>query len=264
MRDIRRHCVYVLLALATSPSVSTAQEDHHHSHGLHFSHPLFTESVSPDTKLRIDLGKEWESEGNSTETELEAEFAFDRSVSVEVTAPYVFLDPELGPATSGAGNIEVALKFANFAFERHGILLGYGLAVGLPTGDAEAGTGTDHIWELEPFLNVGLAVADFEFVAWGRFGIPTNQEEGEDIETDFSYDLSVLYHVSSRVQGLVELNGQTGLSGEEASTGTATVAPGIKVAPLANSPLFVGLGIGLPLSDQDIDARVKLSLFWHF
>jgi len=191
-----RCCALVVLALAVAPCAGEAQEEQGHIHGLHFSHPLFTESVTPDTKLRFELGEEWEADGNATEIELEGEYAFHRSFSVEVFAPYVFLDPDLGPATSGAGNLEVALKFANFAFEERGVLLGYGVAVGFPTGDAKAGTGSDHIWELQPFLNLGVSVADFEVVAWSRFGIPTNQDPGEEVETAFLYDFSVLYHIS--------------------------------------------------------------------
>jgi len=260
----RRCCVLVVLALAVAPCAGKAQEEHGHSHGLHFSHPLFTESVTPDTKLRLELGEEWEADGRATEIELEGEFAFHRSVSVEVSAPYVFLDPDLGPATSGVGNLEVGLKFANFAFEERGVLLGYGVGVGLPTGNAEAGTGTDHIWELAPFLNLGVAVADFEVVAWGIFGIPTNQDAGEEVETEFSYDFSVLYHISDRLQGLLELNGKTGLSGEEAGAGVVAVSPGIKVAPIQDSLLFIGVGVSVPINDEELDARLKISLFWHF
>lgn len=259
-----RCCALVVLALAVAPCAARAQEEHGHIHGLHFSHPLFTESVTPDTKLRLDLGEEWETDGNATEIELEAEYAFHRSVSVEVGAPYVFLDPDLGSATSGAGNLEVALKFANFAFEESGMLLGYGVGVELPTGDAEAGTGTDHIWELEPFLNLGVAVADFELVAWGIFGIPTNQDAGEEVETDFSYDFSVLYHFAEKFQGLLELNGRTGLSGEGAGEGVVAVSPGVKMAPLPDSPLFIGVGVSVPTNGEELDARLKISLFWHF
>jgi len=254
-----------LLVLLTSVShVAAAQEDHGHDDHLHFSHPLFTESITPDTKLRLDFGEEWEVEGRATELELEAEYAFHRAVSVELAAPYVFLHPDVDSATSGMGNLEVALKLANFAFAEHGVLLGYGLAVGLPTGDAEAGTGTDHIWELEPFLNLGFAVSHLEVVGWGRFGIPTNQYEGEDVETDFSYDISALYHVSERVQALVELNGRTGLSGETAEAGKVAISPGVKVAPVTGSPLFLGLGVSFPIDGEETDARLKASLFWHF
>src|SRR5881392_2128567 len=45
------------IALFLIPVVGRTQErddDHEHDHHLHFSHPLVTESPSPDTKIRLD------------------------------------------------------------------------------------------------------------------------------------------------------------------------------------------------------------------
>lgn len=235
-----------------------------HPEGLHFSHPLFTESISPDTKIRADFGKEWSSEGSETEFEIDAEYAFHRSVSIEIGAPYAFLSPDEEESSSGIGNVEVAMKFANFAFEDHGILLGYGLAVGLPTGDADAGIGTDHTWELEPFLNAGISTGKWEVVAWARFGIPINQDDMEEVETEFHYDLAALYHASARLQLLAELNAGTGLSGAEAGEGSRAVGFGFKVAPHEGSSLMVGAGVSVPLGDDERDARLKISVFRHF
>ena len=175
------------------------QEDDH-EHGLHFSHPIFTESVSPDRKVRLDFGREWEEEGTGSELEVEAEYAFHRSFSIEVVVPYGFVSPDDGLSKSHLGSAEVALKFANLAFEDSGVLLGYGLEVGIPTGDSSTGIGNGHIWELEPFLNIGLKRGDIELVAFTRFGIPTNQRSDEEVETEIAYDFSMLYHFSPHVQ----------------------------------------------------------------
>ncbi len=95
-----------------------------------------------------------------------------------MTVPYGWLDPETGSSTGNLGNLEVALKFANFAFEDVGLLLGYGLELGLPTGSDTKGIGSGLLWELAPFLNVGLKQGRFEAVAWTIFGIPVNQRDG--------------------------------------------------------------------------------------
>ena len=42
------------------------------------------------------------------------------------------------------------------------------------------------------------------------------------------------------------------------------VSPGAKVAPLPESPLFIGIGVSVPINDEELDARLKVSLFWHF
>lgn len=269
-----------LIALA-APSPARAQDTHDHAndhtehdhdrpghqpdeHGLHFAHPLFAESVSPDTKLRMDFALAREDKGSESEIELEVEYAFHRSFSIETVIPYVFLSPDEGASESDLGNMEVALKFANFAFEDHGVLLGYGVEFGLPTGNKDRGIGSDHIWEIEPFLNIGVKRGRFEMQAFSIFGIPTNQEESEETETEFKYDVTTLYHVSDRVQALLELNGQGVLSGEDAGEGIVSLSPGIKVAPTSDRHLFFGLGVSVPLGDEELDASVRVSAFYHF
>ena len=250
------------------PVSASGQEEHiddGHSHGLHFAHPLFSESITPDTKVRFDSGREWEAEGTASELELEAEYGFHPAFSIEVVAPYHFVRPDAGPNESGFGNVELALKFANFAFEDKGLLLGYGLEVGMPTGDDATGIGSGHIWEIEPFLGIGFMTGNWELVNRTRFGIPINQDPGEEVETELHYDFSALYHLSPRLQGLLELNGLVGLSGDEAGEGIVALSPGIKVAPFAGRPLFfVGLGGSFPLGEEELDARLKLAFFYHF
>src|SRR5712671_3470559 len=75
-------------------TVTQAQEhddDHDHDH-LHFSHPLVTESPSPDTKLRLDyIGfRTRDPTGIHENTfRLEGEYAFTHSVSLAVVAPFI-------------------------------------------------------------------------------------------------------------------------------------------------------------------------------
>ncbi len=123
----------VILMHGVGPRIATAQEDHEHEEpsethhrGLHFSHPLFTESVTPDTKVRLDFGRVWEDEENESGVEFEAEYGLHRSFSILALIRYVFLDAEAEPSVSSLGSVEIALKFANFAFEQAGVLLGYG------------------------------------------------------------------------------------------------------------------------------------------
>jgi hypothetical protein len=255
-------CALVAVLLSI-PGLARAQDEA--GHDLHFSHPLVAESVSPDTKLRFDYEREWEEEGNVSEIELEGEYGIHHDFSIEVAVPYVFLDPDVGSSESGIGNMEVAFKFANLAFAERGLLLGYGLEFGLPTGDSDKGTGSGNIWEIEPFFNFGVMTGNWEIVGWTRFGIPVNQDVGEEVETEFHYDFSTLYHFSTRFQGLVEVNGGTGLSGEEAGEGIVRLSPGIKVAPFSSNPaLFIGVGGSFPLGDEELNAQLRASVFYHF
>ena len=67
----------------------------------------------------------------------------------------------------------------------------------------------------EPFFNIGFTQGDWELVVFTTFGIPTNQEEGEDVDTELATNVSTLYHVNSRLQLLLEFDGESVLSGEE-------------------------------------------------
>lgn len=263
-------------------------ESAHHHRGLHFTHPLITESPSPDTKLRLDyrfmdLLEEGHEENAGIGT---AEVAFHRTFSIEVSAPYSFDDEILGPT-------EVGFKFANFAFEEQGILLGYGLAVGLPTaggtaeeeeegGDAPASAssmqpppprfsgagGSVHAamgqdaTELEPFFNLGFKRGSWELVGFGTFGFST-EEAGEG--TTISYNLSTLYHAHDRLDLLLELDGAGGVNGEAVGRDVANVSPGIRILLLEDRPLVLGVAGSIPVTNQEgFDSRILASVFYHF
>lgn len=286
-----------------------AHAGHAHGSGLHFTHPMIAESVSPDTKVRLDH-QYFEFPDGDTEHSgvLEAEYAFARSFSVEAGLPYSY--------SAGAfGNAEVLLKFANYAFEEAGVLLGYGLELGFPTngapegheheeehehehehsasgvpGGAErgpagaavkfppdprfhGGTGVEGTlgteeWEVAPFLNVGYRTGALELVGWGIFGIPFGQAEQSEVGTELSWNLSGLYHVSPRVQALVELDGSGGVSGPEVGEDVVSLSPGVRVRVLPDRPLVVGTSVGFPVAsgaeEDPFDLRWKTSLFWHF
>lgn len=134
----------------------------------------------------------------------------------------------------------------------------------LHPGKNTAGPGSDHLWEVAPFFNVGFQTGRVELVAYSVFGIPTNQDATDEFETEFSYDISSLIHVSSRFQGLFEINGHTVLSGDEAGHGLVSVSPAVKFAPLTTSSLFVGVGVSIPLGRDELDARLRTSVFYHF
>ena len=267
--------------------------DHGHHEGLHFTHPLIAESVSPDTKIRLDHDYFEFPEGDSEHAgTLEAEYAFTRGFSIEVGLPYSY-------TASALGNLEAVLKFANYAHEDAGVLLGYGIELGFPTnGDPEDEEGEEPIlqnvgarppfpgrpsfaftgggsgvegtlgtteYEIAPFLNVGFMRNGLELVAWTFFEIPFNQEEPEEVATELAYNLSALYPTGGRLQALLELDGSSGISGEAVDEDVLQVSPGLRFQPIPDRPLVIGTAASFPISgDQEIDLRWRASLFWHF
>lgn len=259
-----------------SPAINNAQHSHegdsnhtgHHT-DLHFVHPLFTESVSPDTKIRLDYLLQ--NPGSNKETELEGEYAFSRFFSVEAGIHY---EPEINKF----GNTHLLFKFSNYTFADGGILLGYGLSIDLPTGSG-GGHGTfgthgreqtDHhhdenIYQFSPFFNAGIKAGNLELVGWSLFHIPTNHAHPEDATTGLEYNLSALYHVSFRFQPLLELTGTRQLSGVTIGSNPINVAPGLRVKLLKDKPLVLGLGLLLPVSqERNFDSQIKASAFYHF
>jgi len=193
------------------------------------------------------------------------EYAFHRAFSVEVEFPFQSINPDMGGSFSNTGNLNVSLKFANFAFEKEGLLLGYGVEFGLPTGNDAKAIGSDHLIHIEPFLNIALKKDRVEAVAFTIFGVPTNQHVGEEIETDFEYNFSLLYHVAPQLQSILELNGETILSGEK-SMNVTMLSPGVKFLPLKTTPeLIIGIGIQVPLThEKEFDVGAMGSVFYHF
>lgn len=170
------------------------------------------------------------------------------------------------------------VKLANYALERRGVLLGYGVEFGLPTGDAHGHGGRgehqghDHgagpeedVYEIAPFLNAGWTSGPWEAVGWTPFEIPTNQDHQESVGTALRYNTSLLHHTSSRIELLVEAFGGTGLSGRETDRATANVAPGLRLRPLEEGSLVIGAGVAFPLAaDREFDHRALISAFYHF
>ena len=84
----------LVLVLFVPLRVASAQEhteaDHHQ--GLHFSHPLIAESVSPDTKVRIDYDfADLGPDASAHTLGLELEYAFHRAFSIEAGIPFARL-----------------------------------------------------------------------------------------------------------------------------------------------------------------------------
>lgn len=291
------------VALVAAPPAVTQEHEHDHGDhdhgGLHFAHPLATESVSPDTKLRLNFDHRNLPAGElENATALAAEWSPHRSFSIEASVPYSL-------TAEATGFTHVALKFANYAFEEAGVSLGYGLGVSAPTSGAAPthhhdeghthdegghasrsaaaslrggapsprlnGTGGVHgslgrdLWTFEPFLNVGWKVGRWELVGFGTFGIPTDQGPGTEVATDFAYNASALFRAAPEVQTTLELHGHTGLSGHDADRSVLNVTPGVKLRPSGDSPWFLGLAGSFPVSGEvSYDARALVSLFYHF
>ena len=260
--------VVVATALAAAPIAAQHGhtgdgQDPNHSHdGLHFTHPMFTESVSPDTKIRLDYGRSNGPEPEN-EAELEGEWALAPWFSVEAGVHYHLDDGALGTT-------HVLFKLANPSLHDAGVHLGYGLEVTAPTGVHEehdhavsAAPDPESSWHVTPFADIGWTDGALELVGWTLLDVPADPEVREHTGTVLRFRTSALYHLGDRVDGLIEAFGSTALSGTAPEPGAVDLAPGLRFRPL-DGPLVLGVAMAVPVTGREYDTRVLVSGFWHF
>ncbi|RMF93724.1 MAG: hypothetical protein D6734_09420 [Candidatus Schekmanbacteria bacterium] len=249
---------------------NNAEEDEIHNE-LHFVHPLIAETPSPDNTIRVDYFfrniNSDEDDADEHTVRFVGEYAINRSISLQIEAPYTWREPSGEPTDSSFDNFEFIAKYANFVFEEKGILIGGGLRLGLPTGDTKEEIGSNHIVEFEPFLDAGYKKGNFETTATLSFGFPSNQrdEEENEEEATIGYNLSLLYHLNRRIEALVEFDGESVLSGDADGPWIINITPGIKVRPSKDADFDIGVGVSLPLSNtEEFDVQTIVSAILHF
>jgi len=245
---------------------------HHGDETLHFSHPLIAESPTPDTKIRFDYsfsngkpGREESPSGDLHTFRAEFEYAFASWLSIEVDVPYSLLSADTGSDQDQFNTVEVALKYANFSLAEKNLVFGGGIELGLPTGKDEEGIGSDHILDVEPFVDFGYKIDSLEIVGFTSFGIPTNEGAENETDLELGWNLSFLYHATESIEAILEFDGTSAFDGEEDGFASANVTPGVKFQPFDDPNFEVGLGLSIPLAqDRDFDVQPILSIFYHF
>lgn len=259
----------LILALLIGPAFLGAQEHEHdddHDH-LHFSHPLVTESPTPDTKIRVDYVFLWTNDVPEFRDHLvrvEGEYAFADGVSLALVAPYEFRTEPSSERANGLGDLELSLKFASLRYGEKGVLLGGGLSAGVPTGSDQKQIGSSHIVELEPFLDAGYKRDKIELVGFARLSSTFNRRASEDLERDLAFDFSTLYQIDPRLEALVELTTSRSLVGSEAGVPRTFLAPGVKVYPFPIRQVMFGASVLLGTGAVTNTKAFLLSGFYHF
>jgi hypothetical protein len=266
LRACSRSKSLILVALVIPCAVLRSQEhDHDHEH-MHFSHPLVTESPSPDTKIRLDYITTRTSDATrerARETRLEGEYSFTPNVSLAVITPYIWRKTQ-GTEVSGLGSIELSLKAASFALAERGILLGGGVTTALPTGSDTKEIGSSHIVEVEPFLDAAYKRNTLELVGFATLSSSFRRRVGEEEEHNLTFDFSALYRIQSRIEGLIEATTERALVGPESGSQQTFVAPGVKVYPFTNRSFMFGASVEFGTGVVHSTRTLLLSAFYHF
>lgn len=247
----------LLSGLLVAPAA--AQEDEHdinHHHGyLHFSHPIVTESPSPDTKFRLDFIHLWSDDARETGTTVraEGEYLFSPAVSLAVVVPYRWASDEPPMQSSGFENVELSLKAASLKWGERGVLIGGGVSLELPTGPENG-------YELSPFADVGVRRGNLELVGFLTY---STRLRGEKAARSLGFDGSALYRMTDRFELLGEISTDKGLE-TGAPAARTFLAPGIKMRPLLDRDFVLGLSFPIGVGTASGTNSVLASLFYHF
>jgi hypothetical protein len=270
VRGAHSRCSILIVAFVFIPLGAMGAQDHDEDHDhdqLHFSHPLVTESPSPDTKIRLDyIGARTSGSTGVRENtfRLEGEYSFTHSVSLAIVTPFISRTAPATERASGLGDIELSLKAASLAFGDHGLLLGGGLSAALPTGSDAKGIGSAHIVELEPFVDAGYKRDAFELVGFAILSSTFHRQVGEEAERNLTFNFSALYHLQSRLEGMIEVTTARALIGPESGLQQTFVAPGLKVYPFTNRKFMFGASVEIGTGIVHDTHALLLSGFYHF
>jgi len=274
MSKCSKLCVFMVLlyyiswfnVIAQEFVISKSLDDNKKQEHIEFSHPLVTESISPDTKIRTTFLYTKVNDNMSSQTyDLELEYAPVPSFSLHLDLPYTAVKSTGNHSLSNLDEIELTLKFANFAFESHKVVLGYGISFGLPTGDQTKGIGNDHIWDINPFFNYGIMWKRWEWTAYFIFNIPSNQNTNENIQTSLASRLTALYHINSRWEVLLEAGNASQIGHFIKDGNSYDLTEGIKFRPDPVKPWIIALGVRHPvIKNTEIKLQGIISIFYHF
>lgn len=242
---------FILVMIAFS-TVQAQYIDHitdANRYDLHFSHPLNEESISPDTHARMDYSFSNIGHGEKMSAfNVEFEYAPVPSFSISASLPYEMINPVQGSAVSHISNFELSLKFANYTFAQHHILLGYGTSFGLPTGSSSKGIGNSHVLNIGPYFNAGFMYGKWEWTAFATFGIPTHLLKTLcQCTNELNLQFATVYHVVPSLQGIFEAQRISDLNGPNAGNSGYYLTEGFKYL-VPHSPIMIGMGFREPLS----------------
>ena len=242
------------LVCGTAFTLSAADSSHGDGHkGIYLTTPLHTQNPLPKKKVKLayynlDID-EGTTQKDKDKLKLELEYKFNKNFGVNLQVPYTWVEKTKKGKTTDYDNlddVELSLNFANYAFEDNGVVIGYGLGLGIPTGDEEKYAGSDHLWRIMPFVNVGKAYDKVEVIAHVNLVLNAN-ENGTNVEDAIEYDLSLLYKLHDNVKALVEFNGDSLLDGDDHTV--IDISPGLKY--VSDDHWEVAVGASFPLTDDE-------------
>lgn len=230
-----------------------------------------TEAPFVERNFRIDhvgSGGLHEPVGDETAFFSEISYSFTDRFGVILGAPLISRDNLSEPDATGFGDVNAGVRYVAIGAENEArFKLAWGLNVVAPTGDHDRNLGEGQTF-IEPELLMFRKVGERSFVQ-SQFGLGLPAKGGGSTN-EFVWNLGAGHVFTDFATGqlfkfpttIVELNGLTGLNGEEAGT-VLDFTTGLRWSIASRA--FGGIGYSIPLTPtKEFESQLILSLIYRY
>lgn len=174
-------------------------------------HPLGTEDAQPvePGKFELEINGERPNSDEGSEIDLGANVTFGvfKNSSIQISVPYVFLNPEVGEKENGLSDIEIFGKYLLLKGNKTLPALAVKASVKLPTGESKKDLGSGK-------TDYGItAIATKEIgrvILHGNLGYTfVGKEKGEDLDNVLGYSLATEFSMTGKLRLVGEIVGET-------------------------------------------------------
>lgn len=227
--------------------------------------PLVERNIRFDYRFSNHL---YEPLADQSEFATEISYSFNEQFGLLFSAPYLSRDDFGGADVSGFGDIAAGARYVAIGSDEEAeFKLAFGLNVVSPTGNEAEELGEGFVI-LEPELLTLFILTDRSF-AQGQLslGIPT--VTGETTELEYNSGLGYVFKdfpksdLVAYPTLVLELNGFTGIGGEEAGTTILDVTNGLRW--WIGKKMFAGVGASFPITGQrEFESQFIFSLVYLY
>ncbi len=201
-----------------------------------------------EREVELKLTHEKGRHGRETEVAAAVELAPLPRWQFEIEVPLIFTDPRDGDSMTGVGDIEAENKVLLYKSLEHTAQVAAGVEVRLPTGSERRGLGG--VAAVEPFITGGIALGDFDVLAFTAYELDVNAHVAGPREQELTAGVAAAYRLHHLFTPLLELTTVTRTRGDNddglRGRTQVYVLPGMNTRPWPGTTLR--FGVQLPVT----------------
>ena len=226
----------------------------------HRYEPINTEYAPPVEILTLDITPQYLSLGDGSDFYLVPEIGIEMPLTnwaqLEVSIPYLVLDPPSSSSKNGIGDLKLAFR-GLLPGERPGPSLAHNFELGSPTGDRQEELGGE-----ATELSIGLfGTQDLSrAILFGNFSYAAHfPKGGRSRQNILEYSTAAVFHAGHLFHPAVELFGESNLTEDETEL---FLAPELILHLNNRTELKWALPIGLTDSSPNWGLQFQLTIFF--